>query len=128
MHMTREITLPVAIHLAAVAPALLIGVFQLATRKGTRLHKALGWIWALSMAVVAASSFWIVGFHKAGGFSIIHLLSIWTLVSLALAIWFIRRGNVRAHQGFMVGVFLGLLGAGLGALAPGRTLYLFFFT
>jgi uncharacterized membrane protein len=126
--MTREITLPIAIHLAAVAPALFLGIFQLATKKGTPLHKALGWLWVLSMAVVAVSSFWIVGFSKAGGFSIIHLLSIWTLVSLVLAIWFIRRGNVRAHKGFMVGVFLGVVGAGLGALAPGRTLYLFFFT
>jgi uncharacterized membrane protein len=126
--MAREIALPIAIHLAAVAPALLLGIFQLATKKGTPLHKALGWLWAVAMAVVAVSSFWIVGFDKAGGFSIIHLLSIWTLVSLVLAIWFIRRGNVRAHKGFMIGVFLGLVGAGLGALAPGRTLYLFFFT
>ena len=121
-------TLPVAIHLAAVAPALLLGVFQLATRKGTQLHKILGWLWVLAMAVVAVSSFWIVGLNKSGGLSVIHLLSVWTLISLACAIWFIRRGNVRAHQGFMVGTFLGLAGAGVGALAPGRTLYLFFFT
>ena len=39
----------------------------------------------------------------------------------------IRRGNVRAHKAFMVGTFLGLAGAGLGALAPGRLLYGFFF-
>jgi uncharacterized membrane protein len=72
------------------------------------------------MLVVAISSFWIGG-------SLIHLLSAWTLASLALAVYFIRRGNVLAHKGFMVGTFLGLAGAGLGALAPGRTLYLFFF-
>lgn len=42
--------------------------------------------------------------------------------------YFIRRRRVRAHQGFMVGTYLGLLGAGAGALAPGRTLYFFFFT
>jgi len=120
-------SLPVAIHLAAVVPALLIGVLQLATTKGTRRHRVLGRLWVLSMAVVAVSSFWIAGFDQAGGYSIIHLLSVWTLVSLVLAVWFIRRGNVRAHQGFMIGVFLGLAGAGLGALAPGRTLYLFFF-
>ncbi len=125
--MTRELTLPIAIHLAAVAPALVLGAFQLATRKGTPLHRVLGWLWALSMAIVAVSSFWILGLDKAGGFSVIHLLSIWTLVSLALALWFIRRGNVRAHKGFMIGTFAGLAAAGVGALAPGRTLYLFFF-
>jgi uncharacterized membrane protein len=33
----------------------------------------------------------------------------------------------RAHRGFMIGTFLGLAGAGLGALAPGRMLYAFLF-
>ena len=47
--------------------------------------------------------------------------------ALALAVWFIRRGNVRAHKGFMIGTFLGLVGAGLGALAPGRALARLFF-
>ena len=119
---------PVAIHLAAVLPALLVGLVQIATPKGTRLHKRLGWVWVIAMAVAAISSFWIVGINKSGGFSVIHLLSVWSLASLAAAIWFIRRGNVRAHKRFMVGTFVGLAGAGLGALAPGRTLYLFFFT
>jgi uncharacterized membrane protein len=120
-------TLPIAIHLAAVLPALLLGALQLATPKGTPAHRAVGWAWVLAMAVAAVSSFWIFGISKAGGFSVIHLLSLWVLVSLTLAIWFVRRGNVRAHKGFMLGTFLGLAGAGLGALAPGRTLYLFLF-
>jgi|SRR5690349_5608233 len=120
--------LPVLVHLAAVLPALLLGALQLATPKGTRLHRALGWLWVAAMATAAISSFWILGLNKAGGFSVVHLLSAWTLISLVCAIVFIRRGNVRAHKGFMVGTFLGLAGAGLGALAPGRTFYLFFFT
>jgi uncharacterized membrane protein len=51
------------------------------------------------------------------------VLSAWTVISLALAVSFARRGNVRAHKGFMVGTYLGLVGAGLGALAPGRALH-----
>ena len=125
--MAKELTLPIAIHLVAVAPAVILGVIQLAARKGTRAHKALGWLWVLAMALVAVSSFWIFGIDKGGGFSVIHLLSAWTLISLACAVWFIRRGNVRAHKGFMIGTLLGLAGAGLGALAPGRALYLLFF-
>ena len=120
-------TLPTAIHLAAVLPALLLGAVQLATPKGTPRHRLLGWAWVVAMAVAAVSSFWILGLNKAGGFSVIHLLSAWVLIALALSIWHIRRGNVRAHKLFMIGTFLGLAGAGLGALAPGRTLYLFFF-
>lgn len=122
-----SVSTPVAIHLAAVLPALLLGAVQLATPKGTPLHKTLGWLWVVAIAVAAVSSFWIVGLNKAGGFSVIHLLSLWTLISLGCAIWFIRRGNVRAHKGFMIGTFVGLAAAGLGALAPGRTLYAFLF-
>ncbi|MEO8145912.1 MAG: hypothetical protein ABI654_17015, partial [Betaproteobacteria bacterium] len=58
--MSAVLTLPAAIHLAAVAPAAIIGVTQLLMKKGTRLHKALGWIWVLSMVVVAVSSLWIM--------------------------------------------------------------------
>ena len=125
--MTRELTLPMAIHLAAVVPAIVIGVAQVSMTKGTRLHKTLGWIWVMAMVVVAVSSFWIMEIRKGAGLSLIHLLSIWTLVSLSAAIWFIRRGNVRAHKRFMVGTLLGLSGAGLGALAPGRFLSILLF-
>ena len=120
--MAQELTLPSAIHLAAVVPAVAIGVAQLFMTKGTPRHKALGWIWVLAMAVVAVSSFWIMELRKGGGFSVIHLLSLWVLFSLVCAIWFIRRGNVRAHKRFMVGVMLGVVGAGIGAVTPGRFL------
>ena len=118
--MSATLTLPSAIHLAAVVPAVAIGVAQLLMKKGTRAHKALGWLWVLSMAVVAVSSFWIMELRKGAGFSVIHLLSVWVLISLFCAIWFIRHGNVRAHKRFMVGVLLGVAGAGLGTLVPGR--------
>jgi uncharacterized membrane protein len=115
-----------AIHLSAALLSLLLGAAVLMRRKGTATHKLLGRIWVGLMVAVAVSSFWLLGLGK-GHFSVIHLLSAWTLISLSLAIWFIRRGNVSAHKGFMIGTFLGLVGAGLGAMAPGRTLYLFFF-
>ena len=125
--MAQELSLPGAIHLAAVVPAVAIGVTQLFLAKGTRIHKAMGWIWVLAMVVVAVSSFWILEIRRGAGWSVIHLLSAWTLISLALAIWYIRRGNVRAHKGYMVGTMMGLAGAGLGALAPGRFLSVLLF-
>ena len=117
----------VAIHLAAAIISLIVGALVLARAKGTRSHKMFGRLWVGLMLAVAISSFWILEIRGGAGFSVIHLLSAWTLVSLALAVYFIRRGNVRAHKGFMIGTFLGLAGAGLGALAPGRALYLFLF-
>ena len=117
----------IALHLFAAAAALCLGAVVLARRKGTPSHKALGRIWVALMALVALSSFWIFEIRMGAGPSWLHLLSAWTLVALACALYFIRRGRVRAHRGFMIGTFLGLAGAGLGALAPGRALYRFFF-
>ena len=116
----------IAIHIGTAIVALLGGALVLALRKGTLSHKVLGRVWVGAMAVVALSSFWIFEIRQGAGPSFVHLLSIWTLLSLALAVWFIRRGNVRAHKGFMIGTYLGLIGAGIGALAPGRALYLAF--
>ena len=110
----------IAAHAVLALLSLVIGVAVLARRKGTASHKLLGRIWVASMVGVAVSSFWIFEIRRGAGPSWIHLLSIWTLVSLVLAVWFIRRGNVRAHRGFMVGTFTGLAIAGL--LAGGRSL------
>jgi uncharacterized membrane protein len=116
----------IALHAFAALSAVAIGLAVLARRKGTASHKLIGRAWVALMAAVALSSFWIFEIRHGAGPSFIHLLSLWTLISLALAVWFIRRGNVRAHRGFMIGTFVGLAAAGLGALAPGRALYRFF--
>jgi len=121
--MIRELTPAIAIHLVAVLPALAIGVSQLLLPKGTRSHKAFGWAWVAAMAIAAVSSFWIFGINSGDRFSVIHLLSVFVLLNLAAAIWSIRHGYVSAHKKFMVGTLLGLLGAGAGALAPGRFLH-----
>jgi uncharacterized membrane protein len=117
----------IAVHGALAATALIVGGSVLLRRKGTATHKLLGRVWVALMVAVALSSFWIFEIRRGAGPSLIHLLSVSTLISLALAVWFIRRGNVRAHRGFMVGTFVGLAAAGLGTLAPGRALYRFFF-
>jgi uncharacterized membrane protein len=115
----------IALHLSAALAALGLGAAVLFLRKGSAFHKALGRGWVALMLVVAISSFWIT---RDGAFSWIHLLSVWVIISIACAVFFIRRGNARAHRGFMVGTYLGLVGAGMGALAPGRALHFFFFT
>jgi len=118
----HPLTPTVVLHLGAALLALAIGTLNLARPKGTRSHRALGWLWVALMATAAISSFWIFGLRQGAGPSLVHLLSAWTLVALVCAIVAIRRGNVRAHKAFMIGTFVGLLGAGVGALAPGRLL------
>lgn len=118
----RELTLPVALHLATVIPAFALGAWQLAAPKGTRPHRVIGWLWVLAMATTAITSFWITGINSGGRWSAIHLLSAFVLFTLAASLWYVRRGNVRAHRKFMVGTMLGVTGAGIGALMPGRFL------
>jgi len=59
------------------------------------------------MFVVAMSSFFIHEIKTWGQFSFIHIISIFTLFSMANAIYAIRKGNIKAHQYSMQGVFLG---------------------
>jgi uncharacterized membrane protein len=115
-----------ALHIALALGALLLGAWVLARRKGTASHKRFGRTWVALMIGVALTSFFIFELNRGSGPSWIHLLSVWTLVSLALAVWFIRRGNVRAHAGFMVGTFAGLAVAGSFAASRGLGLYRFF--
>lgn len=71
------------------------------------------------MTFVTVSSFWIRELND-GDFSWIHLLTIWTMISMAAAILAIRRGRVRAHALFMAGTMMGALVAGGLAMMPGR--------
>jgi uncharacterized membrane protein len=45
-----------------------------------------------------------------------------TLISVALGMWGARTHNVRRHRGMMIGLFIGILGAGTAVLLPGRFL------
>src|SRR5205814_6750719 len=94
--------------------------FQLARPKGTGSHRQLGWLFIMLMLTVAVSSLWIPSFLH---FTWIHLFTLLTLVSLPLAIWRIRRGDVGAHARAMKGLYIGgLVIAGVFTLIPGRLL------
>lgn len=109
-------------HLVAALLALLLGALVLVRRKGTPAHRRLGRAWVLLMFFVAAGSFAIREID-APGLSPIHILSAWTIVSLAAGIYCIRRRWIAAHAGFMVGTFAGLMAAGAFALLPGRYIW-----
>ena len=96
--------------------------------KGTSAHRLLGWLWVTMMAYVAVSSFFISTIQTWRGFSPIHLLSVWTLLALAIAVYHARAGNIRQHQRWMVQLYvLALLVTGLFTLWPGRLMHEAFF-
>ena len=75
------------------------------------------------MLLVAVSSFSIHELRQWGSFSLIHLLSIFTLGMLPLALYFARQHKVVSHRNTMLGLFVGaLVVAGAFTLLPGRIL------
>ncbi|HET7156199.1 MAG TPA: DUF2306 domain-containing protein [Hyphomicrobiaceae bacterium] len=114
----------IQIHAFAAMAAFLLGIVQFAAPKGTLPHRTLGYTWVGLMLAVAASSFWIQGMRQWHGFSAIHLLSIWVLVLLPLAVLAARRHHVGTHSKAMIGLFAGaLIIAGGFTLLPGRIMH-----
>jgi uncharacterized membrane protein len=114
----------IPLHAFAAMAAFVLGLIQFAAPKGTLPHRTIGWIWVVLMAGVAVSSFWIHQIRLLGPFSPIHLLSIFTLAVLPLAVWRAHRHEVRKHQIAMVSLFTGaLVIAGLFTLLPGRIMH-----
>ena len=114
----------IPLHAFAAMAAFVLGLVQFAAPKGTLPHRTIGWIWVLLMAVVAASSFWIHQIRLVGPFSPIHLLSIFSLVLLPLAVWRAHTHRVADHRRIMIMTFIGaLVIAGLFTLVPGRIMH-----
>src|SRR5471032_2280133 len=92
----------IPLHAFAAMAAFVLGVVQLTAPKGTLPHRTIGWIWVGLMAVVAISSFWIHQIRLVGPWSPIHLLSIFTLVMLPLAVWRAHQHRVADHRRIMI--------------------------
>lgn len=112
----------IQIHTAAAVLAAVSGIAVLIRRKGGLTHRATGYLYVAAMSVAAASSFWITGVVE-GRYSWIHILSIVTLISMGLALYFRRKGAIRAHAINMIFPFIGLIIAGAFTLAPGRIMH-----
>lgn len=114
----------IQLHVAAAGGAVAFSAVQLALQKGTLRHRICGYVWVLAMAVLAVSSFWIHAIRQFGPFSLIHLLSVLTLIQLPRAVLFARRGDIAAHRRAMFSlILLALLGAGVFTLMPGRLMH-----
>lgn len=114
----------IQLHAFAAMAAFVLGIVQFASHKGTLPHRTVGWIWAALMFTVAISAFWIHELRVWGPWSPIHLLAIFTLISLPLGFWYARTHNVRGRKATMISIFFGaLIIAGLFTFVPGRIMY-----
>ncbi|MEA3008515.1 MAG: hypothetical protein QOJ91_207 [Sphingomonadales bacterium] len=109
-------------HLLTILVALALTPVMMLRRRGDRLHRRLGWLWAAAMFLTAALSF-AVRTINPGQLSLIHILSAWTLLQVPLIVLAARRHNLRRHRNAIRAMATGaLLVAGIFTLVPDRLL------
>jgi uncharacterized membrane protein len=115
-----QFTAVIVAHVAAALGAVVIGGITLFLRKGTAVHRLFGRLWVLLMLIAALVSFAI---RSSGRLSWIHLLSVWILITLGMALYtIIVKRNINAHKRWMTNGYIGLVTAAVIALLPARLL------
>lgn len=95
-------------HLATIAIALGLTPVMLLRRRGDETHRLLGWIWVTAMFLTALDTLFIRGINR-GGFSWIHILSVWTMIQVPLIVWTARAHKVARHRSAVRGMVTGAL-------------------
>ena len=114
---------PIPLHAIAAMIAIILGGIQFYMKKGGATHKLLGRVWVGLMLIVSFSSFFIHEIKLWGAYSPIHLVSLWTIFSVGLAIYFVRVGKIKRHKQAMLALYVfALIITGLFTLLPGRTM------
>lgn len=114
----------IQIHAFAAMAAFILGIVQFAAPKGTLPHRTTGWIWVGLMLLVSVSAFFIHEIRLWGPWSPIHLLAIFTLIMLPIAVRHARRHSVESHRRVMIAIFFGaLVIAGGFTFVPGRIMH-----
>jgi uncharacterized membrane protein len=109
-------------HLVTIVAALGLTPWLLLQKRGTRLHRRLGWTWAAAMMATAVASLFVRGMNH-GGWSPIHILSVVTIVGVPAAVWRARLHDVSGHRQSMRILITGaLILAGVFTFPFDRTL------
>lgn len=109
-------TLIIILHAVTASLSLLLGAFQLIRpKKGDRFHRMVGRTWVVCMYAVCLSSFFIQG--VSDGFSWLHGLSLFTILTVSLGLYAAIKGNIAAHKANMIGSYFGSVGAFVGVVA-----------
>ena len=115
---------PIPLHAIIAMIAIILGGIQLSMKKGGAIHKLLGRIWVSIMMFVAISSFFIHEIKLWGAYSPIHLLSLLTIFTLGVGIYYVRVRNIKRHKQTMITLyFFALIVAGFFTLYPGRIMH-----
>ncbi len=96
------------LHLGSIMIALALTPVMLLRRRGDRRHRMLGTIWIAAMIASALISFGIRNANH-GGFSFIHILSVWVLIQVPLIWWLAHTHRVVAHRRAVRGMVTGAL-------------------
>lgn len=114
----------IQIHIVTALLAVVLGPVVLFRPRRDALHRTLGYVWVMAMAVVALSSFMIHSIRVIGPFSPIHALSVYTLYGLVQAIRAARARRIAEHRATMRWLYFWSMGvAGLFTLLPGRAMH-----
>lgn len=122
-----QLTPAIKIHLLTALAALALGAVLMTVRKGRTFHRTAGWMWVGLVSVTAGSTLFITSLNH-GRWSLLHLFTGWTLITLPVAVLAARRRNLARHRRSMMGLFYGGFAINLLiAFIPGRTLWQLFF-
>jgi len=118
----------IRLHVFTVVPAFFLGTWQIFfSRKGMRMHRALGYVYLTLMTVTAVTALFIhqiPAIDIVYGFGPIHIFSLVTLFGVVGALRGAWSHNIKLHKRSMLGVYIGgLLIAGSFALLPGRLMH-----
>jgi uncharacterized membrane protein len=116
----QEIPGNVWAHITTIYVALALTPLMLLRRRGDRLHRRLGYVWVVAMALTAALTF-DLHLINPGSYSFIHILSGWTLIQVPLIVIRARQHDIVRHRRAVRGMVIGaLLVAGFFTFPFGR--------
>ena len=115
-------------HVATVVPAVILGTWQIFfSRRGTTLHRVVGYIYLVLMSVTALSTLWIHQLMPGKpfwGFSPIHLLIPMVLYGVYGALYGAWTRNIKLHRRAMIILYAtAIVVTGLFTLVPGRIMH-----
>lgn len=106
-----------AVHVISSLVGLVCGAYILLTKKGTKIHKRIGYVFAAALVLVNISALFIYDFND-GRASVFHCLIPVSLFFLIYGMYpmFTKKRNLNQH-------IIGMNGAALGLWAAGATEY-----
>ncbi|MEO0668381.1 MAG: DUF2306 domain-containing protein [Pseudomonadota bacterium] len=113
----------IQMHVALALVALSLGPFVLWRQRRDRVHNVMGYVWVCALGGAALFSFAITSPFTPIGLSLIHLLSVYALYGIYVAMRAIYRGDVAIHRQVMQNLYVrGAALAGAFNFLPGRTM------